>query len=647
MAKNKNNRSNARTSKPAATKASATAVGATVPSPGALWMLGLLCLIVSAGAALMLVLQNLAGMAIPGCGEGSPCASLARSVWGKVPGIGYPVSSLGLAYFIAVLGGWALARRGTSNLFRWIVRAGVFASLLLLTVIVIKGEFCPYCITVHVGNIAFWLLMEWSSRSGAVSARPSAAVVGVFIVASGVLAGVEWQQREKIARKEEAELVDSTTKIIQGSGGTDSTTTNVTSSTATAPATAPTGVANASTAASQPQGFTGRYRSGPEDAPIRIVIFSDYQCNDCRNLEMQAKLLLGSRTDVSLSPKQFPLDIRCNPVLTSTMHDNACKAAKVAEAAGLLRGSEGFWQMHHWLFERGGDFSDPDLQRKLQEWGYDSAEFDQAMNSAEVAQRLRNDALEAQSLGILFTPMVFINGVELRGYRAERALIKAVDQISAANPKPALPLNDKPAQAATKYIGDWKFNPKQPMPEAVHAFPPGAPAASGAAVRVDVFGDLQDANTSELNAIVRGLVSKTPNAVYVFHAFPFDLSCNSTVSRTVNALACRAVRAAEAAAILGGDEAYWKMHQWLLTNREQFNDDTLREAAVAQGLDPQKFFETMESSAVSAAIAKEVAAAKSLAVSQLPSIYVNGRFLPRWKLDNVNVIERVIEAAAK
>jgi protein-disulfide isomerase len=278
----------------------------------------------------------------------------------------------------------------------------------------------------------------------------------------------------------------------------------------------------------------------------------------------------------------------------------------------------------------------------LHEWGYDSAEFDQAKNSAEVAQRIRHDTLEAESLGIFFTPLVFINGVELRGYRTERALIRAVELIAAANPAPGSPLTDRPPAAASKYVDDWRHNPKQVMPQPFHVFPTDASAAD-APVRIDVFADLQDANSAELDAKVRAHAERLPNVVYVFHPFPFDQACNSVVSRTVNALGCRAARAAETADILGGNEAYWKMQQWLMANRESFNDQTLRAAATSQGLDADRFFETLESTPVSAAIGREVAAAKALSVNQLPSIYINGRFLPRWKHSETDIIGKVIE----
>src|SRR5262245_15311747 len=70
-----------------------------------IFVLGLLALLVSIAASLMLCLEHVWGLSLPGCGPGSPCATLARSVWGKVPlgsSFGWPVSFLGLAYFCAM-----------------------------------------------------------------------------------------------------------------------------------------------------------------------------------------------------------------------------------------------------------------------------------------------------------------------------------------------------------------------------------------------------------------------------------------------------------------------------------------------------------------------------------------------------------------
>src|SRR5262245_12055855 len=78
----------------------------------------------------LLALHSLAGLAMPGCGAGSPCDLAANSRWGKVPGTDIPVSIVGLAFFLGLLQAWftgAMAG-GVGTLFKWVVRAGAVAS---------------------------------------------------------------------------------------------------------------------------------------------------------------------------------------------------------------------------------------------------------------------------------------------------------------------------------------------------------------------------------------------------------------------------------------------------------------------------------------------------------------------------------------
>jgi hypothetical protein len=108
--------------------------------------------------------------------------------------------------------------------------------------------------------------------------------------------------------------------------------------------------------ASSAERFTGRYLYGPEEAPIRIVIFAGYQCQDCYTIEQQLVSLMQTRSDINVSMKHFPFCKDCNPYMSRTMHANGCWAARAAEAAGILWGKDGFWKMHQHLFSKRGSF---------------------------------------------------------------------------------------------------------------------------------------------------------------------------------------------------------------------------------------------------------------------------------------------------
>ena len=72
--------------------------------------------------------------------------------------------------------------------------------------------------------------------------------------------------------------------------------------------------------------LASRWTDGKADAPVRVVMISDYQCPDCRTYELDIQSVLSKRDDVSLSVKHFPMCADCNPNVSRTMHANACWA---------------------------------------------------------------------------------------------------------------------------------------------------------------------------------------------------------------------------------------------------------------------------------------------------------------------------------
>ena len=270
---------------------------------GRTFWLGCAWLILSIVAALILAGKHLEVIQAPGCGTGGGCEQAAASVWAKVPLINWPVSFLGLAYFVALAWAWTAARRngGLPKRAKHLVRFGAALSVMFVAAMIGGGYVCWYCLAVHIGNLGFLVTMELAPTGAAATRRSLAWAGGAFlavtVIEMGALAivdrGVSQQQAQ------------STQRIIDTPDD------------------------------ERLAGFTGRYLHGAAVAPIRIVIISDYQCPDCRNIEYELKTILSQRSDVSLSAKHFPFCKDCNRHSTRNMHPNACKAALAAEAAGM------------------------------------------------------------------------------------------------------------------------------------------------------------------------------------------------------------------------------------------------------------------------------------------------------------------------
>jgi protein-disulfide isomerase len=142
---------------------------------------------------------------------------------------------------------------------------------------------------------------------------------------------------------------------------------------------------------------------GAKNAPLQVVIFSDFQCPFCKRVEPQLSQLekeYGSK--VHMTWKNYPLPF----------HNNAEPAAEAAMAAGA-QGK--FWQMHDKLFENNTALTRPDLEKYAQELGLDMAKFKADLDAQKYKDSIQSDTKEGQAVGVNGTPAVFINGRKING----------------------------------------------------------------------------------------------------------------------------------------------------------------------------------------------------------------------------------------
>jgi protein-disulfide isomerase len=494
---------------------------------------------------------------------------------------------------------------------------------------------CAYCLTVHAANLAFVALGELRSPT---ATRRSGMQVGlglaVFALAVGVMGVADVRTRATVQEKAERELADAKAKMIEATrqdarakpavaaGGPDQG----------VPAPAP----------ARP-GFSGRHRFGPEKATARIVMFTDYQCPDCFRIEGELRTLMAGDGDISVVIKQFPMCTDCNSKAPN-LHANACWAARAAITAGMIHGDQGFWQMHDWLFSQHGSFTDQSFPPALTGMGFDPSQFTALMQTDATLSEVKKDIDEAYALGIYFTPMIFINGVELKGWNAPNALTRAVQAVLAAKPPPAATSADHPPTALEKYMADWRERPVQAIPESVTK---RALGRSDAPVTVVVFGDYQEEGTREVDGLMR-LFAQGPDfkMKYVFAYFPVDKSCNPYTELSKFTGGCRCALAAEAADVMAGPEAFWKMHNWIMVSKGEFADQALDAEAAFDGMDPGQFREAMANPAAKAKVVSDAQAAKQLGIQAIPLVFINGKQVPRWKLDNENLLPRMIQEEA-
>lgn len=142
---------------------------------------------------------------------------------------------------------------------------------------------------------------------------------------------------------------------------------------------------------------------GPEDAPVTIIAFSDFQCPYCSRAHPTLLRVLATY------PQSVRLVFKHNPL---PMHPQA----PLAHRASIAAAEQGrFWEMHDLIFDNNRDLSRGTLMSYAQELDFDVAKFTADMDSDRVGVVLSRDIAESERLGINGTPTFYINGKFLSG----------------------------------------------------------------------------------------------------------------------------------------------------------------------------------------------------------------------------------------
>jgi protein-disulfide isomerase len=160
--------------------------------------------------------------------------------------------------------------------------------------------------------------------------------------------------------------------------------------------------------------------TGPDQAPVTIVEFSDYQCPYCQKAEPTVQEVLSRYPGkIRLVHRDFPLD----------NHQRALPVSRAAYCAG----EQGkFWEYHRNVYSKPTDFSDEDLKKRAGEVGLDAAAFGTCYASNKHDETIRGAAGQGSSLGVTGTPTFFINGRMLVGAQPFEAFRAIIDEELAA-----------------------------------------------------------------------------------------------------------------------------------------------------------------------------------------------------------------------
>ncbi len=140
---------------------------------------------------------------------------------------------------------------------------------------------------------------------------------------------------------------------------------------------------------------------GPDDAPVVVVEFADFECPHCREAVPLIDAVLAAHPGkVRLVYKSYTLPF----------HVHGEPAARAAFAAGM-QGK--FWEMEHILFERQQHLEAADLERYARMLNLDIAKWKSDMDAPATSERIAHDRQLGEELKLKGTPTIYVNGREL------------------------------------------------------------------------------------------------------------------------------------------------------------------------------------------------------------------------------------------
>jgi protein-disulfide isomerase len=316
--------------------------------------------------------------------QGGGCDAVLGSAFASIGGV--PLAALGIAYYALILGMLLTVHASFSRVWRerlldgalWVLLLGLSLSLgLMYLQFAVLRAFCPLCTASAVITGALTLTVAWairthrrmipaSSRSGALTMAVFAVLPTVVFLAMG---------HEKASRPLRLDL--STAQL-----------------------------------------------AGNRQAPVQLVVFSDYQCGFCRQLvPVLQQIRLKFPDDVLIAHRDYPLK----------GHPRAVPAAVAAYCAGQ---QGAFWEYHDRLYVEGKDLGDPRLLEIAQQLRLDLPRFSECLKSDSAQQAVQESREDAEVLGLEGVPVVFLNGRRVDGALNLSNLEARIQALLSEVPKP-------------------------------------------------------------------------------------------------------------------------------------------------------------------------------------------------------------------
>ncbi|MRG91596.1 DsbA family protein [Polyangium spumosum] len=358
---------------------------------------------------------------------------------------------------------------------------------------------------------------------------------------------------------------------------------------------------------------------GSPNAPVTLVLFSDFECPFCSKVETTLTQLRQQ-----YGPQKLRIIWKSNPL---PFHKNARPASVAAETVLRLKGPEAFWKFHELAFQNQRALTPENFEAWAVQAGVDKAKFKAAYDKQEYAAKVDADLAAGKAAGVSGTPASFINGILLSGAQPIDKFKQVIDeQLKAADA--AIKAGTKPEKVYAKLSTENKAkapptqNREQPKDDlTVWKVPVGNSPTKGpetALVTIVEWSDFQCPFCSRVVPTLDQISKDYGDKVrIVWKDNPLPMHPRAEPAAEL----AREARAQK------GEAGFWAAYDLLWKNQQKLSDEDLLGYAKELGLNVDKVKAAILDKKYSAEITADQDLADELQASGTPHFFINGRRL--------------------
>jgi uncharacterized membrane protein len=310
---------------------------------------------------------------------------------------GIPIALYGILYGIYIVVSFIFKSEEMEGTIYFISLINVIGCIILFAYSLIAlGSLCPFCTVYYVlGGIVWFIYFKFSDIR-----KPSIKILAIFFVTALLPSAIVW----KISHNKTVAQSSLATDLIKQY--------------------------NSLADLGEPS-MESPYKINVAydkfiDAPIRISIFSDFQCPACARLsESIEDVVRKYKKTINIQYFFYPLDPDCNSSVKIPMHPSACKASYLAACL-----KDDFFEVHNLIFKNYHNLTPGWLHELATKRGVRDC-----MNDPKTKEKVINIVNAGEEYGLQSTPTMIINGKKIEGALPKNQLFMILDELLKRNGK--------------------------------------------------------------------------------------------------------------------------------------------------------------------------------------------------------------------